>query len=72
MVYDAVYLVLNSLDSVYRKNEGGEIVFENYKGPLDPRLSTVVSTILDDLPTAVATVVSTTFTQLVYCGTNHG
>ena len=71
-MYDAVYLVLNSLDSVYRKNEGGEIVFENYKGPLDPRLSTVVSTILHDLSTAVTTVVSTTFTQLVYCGTNHG
>ena len=75
-MYDAVYLVLNSLDSVYRKNEGGEIVFENYKGPLDPLLSTVVSTmvstILHDLSTAVTTVVSTTFTQLVFCGTNHG
>ena len=46
------------------------------KGALDPRVSTVVnamvSTILHDLSTAVATVVSTTFIQLVYCGTNHG
>ena len=32
----------------------------------------MVSNILHDLSTAVTTAVSTSFTQLVYCGTNHG